>query len=119
MSNVTVVDARNARVVDSEGRIIEVRKISAVNMMKLYAAAGPEKSEVDRYMGYAILASSVFAIDDKKLPFPRSAGEVESVVANIGEEGLEAVATALKALAAKLEGGETGKQEVADAAENL
>ena len=119
MSNVTVVDARTARVVDSEGRIIEVRKISAVNMMRLYAAVGPEKSEVDRYMGYSILAASVFAIDDRNLPFPRTAGEVEYVVDKIGEEGLEAVATALKALRPTPEGGEAGKEEVAGAAENL
>ncbi len=110
--SVTVLDKRTANVVDSEGRVLKVRTLSAVQRMKLFGAAGPEKSLVDRYMAYSIMAASVVEIDAQLIPFPRSAGEAEAIVNRLDDHGLTAVAQALAALRPE-------EEDVAAAAENM
>lgn len=111
-NTVTVIDDRTAKVVDSQGRTFTVKTIGAVQRMKLFAAAGPEKSLVDRYLAYCMIGASVTSIDDVPVPFPRSSGEIEAIVGRLDDHGVEAVAEALAALTPKGE-------EVADAARNL
>jgi hypothetical protein len=110
--NVTIVDKRTANVVDSEGRLIKVRPISAVQRMRLYGMAGPDQSQVDRYMGYVALAASVMEIDGALIPFPKTVGEAEAVVGRLDDHGMIAVSEALGALA-------IGQKDVAAAAKNL
>lgn len=49
----------------------------------------------DAYLGVASLAASVSAIDGVPLPFPANEQAVENAVERLGEDGIDAVATAL------------------------
>src|SRR5260370_42393075 len=57
-SGVTLIDERNASVVDRQRRRIKVKKLSALDRMKLFRAVGAEDSENRQFMHYAVLGAS-------------------------------------------------------------
>jgi hypothetical protein len=95
---VTVIDERNASVVDARGRLIKVRKLGAVDRMRLFKVAGPDGSQIDRYMGYAFLGASATEVDGVPMPFPTTSLILDTHVGRLEEDGLAAVAKALAAL---------------------
>ena len=112
-NGVTIISDREASVIDIGGRKIVVKKLSAINRMKLFKAVGPDGAENGKYLSYAALAASVTSIgDEPPMPFPTSALQLESVITRLDDDGLEAVAKALVALTSE-DGG------VAEAAKNL
>ena len=84
-------------VTDSEGRRITLRRLSALDKLRLFKAAGPELAMNQPWLGIAMLAASVSAIDDVPVPLPVNEQQIESLVSRLGETGLEAVADALDA----------------------
>lgn len=81
---------------DARGRRLALRPLSMLDRLRLFKALGSELSMNEAYLGVASLAASVGAIDDVPLPFPASEAAVENAVERLGEEGIEAVATALE-----------------------
>lgn len=82
-------------VVDKSGRKLGLRRLTALDKLRLFKAAGPELSQNDAWLGMAMLATAVTAIDD--VPIPQAANEyqIEAMVGRLGDFGISAVADAL------------------------
>ncbi len=84
-------------IVDAQGRKLEFRRPSALDRLRLFKALGPGLSDNTRYVGYAMLAYCVSAIDDVPIPAPASEAQVEMLVNRLGDAGLEAVGEGMAA----------------------
>ncbi len=84
-------------VTDGAGRLLSLRRLSALDKLRLFKAAGATLAQNGPWMGIALLAASVAAIDEVPVPAPVTEAQIEALVARLGEEGLAAVADALAA----------------------
>ncbi len=82
---------------DEGGRSLLVRRMSALDRLRLFKAIGPVLSQNDAYLGMALLASSVTEIDGVPVPAPATEAQLEALVARLGDAGIGAVADALSA----------------------
>ena len=82
--------------VDAEGRVLSLRRLSALDKLRLFKAAGPVLAHNQPWLGLAILAASVTAIDGVPVPLPSTEAHVEAMVARLGDHGLSAIAACLK-----------------------
>jgi len=82
-------------VVDARGRLLGLRRLSVLDRLRLYEAAGAELSRNDRWLGLAVLAASVAVIDGVPVPMPASKAGIEAAVQRLDEDGLAAVAAGL------------------------
>ncbi len=80
---------------DARGRNIALRRLTALDKLRLFKAAGPVLSQNQHWLGMAVLAASVAAIDDVPVPQPVTEGQIESLVAQLGDDGIAAIADAL------------------------
>ena len=83
------------RVRDSAGRALEVRRLTALDKLRLFKAAGPGLSLNEQWLGLAALAACVIAVDDVPVPFPGSEAQIEHLVGRLGDAGLAAVASVI------------------------
>ncbi len=88
-------------VVDALGRRLALRRLSALDRLRLFKAAGPALAGNAGWIGLATLAVSVSAIDDVPVPAPGTEAQIEALVARLSDAGLAAVAAALAAAAAE------------------
>lgn len=88
--------AATRRVIDAGGRSIELRGMTALDKLRLFKAAGAALSQNEMWLGMALLACSVTAIDDIPVPQPMSEAQIESLIARLGDVGLVAVGEALE-----------------------
>ena len=82
-------------VVDSLGRRLSLRQLNALDKLRLFKAAGPELAQNPPWLGMAVLASSVVAVDDVPVPPPVNELQIEAMVGRLGDAGLMAVSDAL------------------------
>src|SRR5258707_7189894 len=87
--------------VDSLGRRLKVRFITARDRMMLAKAIGAELAKNEVYLGYATLAWAVVELDNADGEDPRimpmvKPSEVEFLVDRLGDEGLTAVGEVYK-----------------------
>ena len=80
---------------DAEGRVLTLRRMTALDKLRLFKAAGPVLSHNQPWLGMAVLAASVSAIDDIPVPQPASEQQVEALVGRLGDAGIAAVGAAL------------------------
>lgn len=78
---------------DAMGRRLSVRRLTALDKLRLFKAAGPTLSQNHPWLGLATLAACVVAIDDVPVPLPATESQIESLVAKLGDDGIAAVAT--------------------------
>jgi hypothetical protein len=96
----TITSAREATIVDTRGRILKVRRLSALDKVRLFKATGSTLSE-NRVVGsYYATAAACISIDDMPVAFPTSEMQLDALVGRLDEDGLESVLVALIALAA-------------------
>ncbi len=95
-------------ITDSDGRRLAVRRLTALDKLRLFKAAGPDLARNDVWLGMAMLACSVTAIDDVPLPMPLSENLIEAAVQRLGDAGITAVADALSAFATADQGADPG-----------
>ncbi len=81
--------------VDGEGRELVLRRMSALDRLRLFKAVGPMLTQNSAYLGMAALAASVISIDGVPVPTPTTEGQIESLVGRLGDAGISAVAQAL------------------------
>ena len=84
-------------VVDQNGRRLDFRKMSVLDRLRLFKAAGPTLAQNGPWLGIAVLACSVTAIDGVPVPMPGNEQQIESLVAKLGDAGIAAVASAFAA----------------------
>jgi|SRR5579875_1768881 len=80
---------------DVRGRKLAIKRLDALDKLRLYKAVGPELAQNEPYLGMALLAYSVTAIDDVPIPPPVNEGQIEQAVQRLGEDGLAAVVEVL------------------------
>ena len=86
---------RPLQATDAAGRTLELRRPGALDRLRLFKALGPVLSGNDRYVGYAMLAYCVQAIDGVPVPAAASEAQLEALVGRLGDAGLAAVGEAL------------------------
>lgn len=80
--------------VDAGGRRFTLRRLTALDKLRLFEAAGADLARNDRWLGMAALAASVTGIDGVPVPPPGSKAAIEALVGRLGDEGLAAIAAA-------------------------
>jgi hypothetical protein len=81
---------------DDAGRQLTVHRLSALDRLRLFKAAGPILAQNQPWLGMALIASSVTAIDDVPVPTPVNEFQIETMIARLGDPGIAAVADALQ-----------------------
>ena len=88
---------RTTQVRDSMGRTLTMRRISALDRLRLLKAAGPDLSQNDAWLNMAGLALSVVELDGIPRAMPINERQIEAAISELGDSGLQAVADALSA----------------------
>lgn len=96
-----IVAAAEEQVVatDADGRTLLLRRMNALDRLRLFKAAGPVLSQNQYWLGMASLACSVVAIDGVPIPAPTNEQQIEGVVLRLGDAGIAAVAAAMQSQA--------------------
>lgn len=81
---------KTATATDTQGRVLTIRRMTALAKMRLFALAGPELSKNEQWVSLAALASSVTHINGD-LVTTNSIREIEFLVERLDDDGLEAV----------------------------
>jgi|ERR1700678_1714724 hypothetical protein len=81
---------------DDLGRRLTVRRLTALDRLRLFKAVGAELAQNLPYFGMAALAASVIEIDCVPVPPPMTEAQLEGLVQRLGDEGIEAVARAFE-----------------------
>jgi hypothetical protein len=102
---VTLIDERHAMVKDNAGRLLKVKRLSALDRVRLFRAMGATDSENRMLGSYANTAAAVTEIDGSPVPFPSTSLQLDALIQRLDEHGLEAVVLALLALTPKAEDG--------------
>ncbi|HBK05773.1 MAG TPA: hypothetical protein DDZ81_07885 [Acetobacteraceae bacterium] len=87
---------RTFAVTDTKGRSLLLRRLTALDTLRLFKAAGPELAQNEAWLGMAGLAFSVVEISGVPIPAPKSEAQIEGIIERLGDEGLAAIASALK-----------------------
>jgi hypothetical protein len=82
----------NFPVSDKNGRRLLLRRLTALDTLRLFKAAGPVLSQNEPWLSMAGLAFSVLEIDGVPVPQPTSESQIENLVERLGDEGLAAIA---------------------------
>jgi hypothetical protein len=85
-----------AVVTDAHGRKLSLHRLDALDKLRLFKAVGPTLAQNEPYLGMALLACSVTAIDDVPYPTPINETQIEHLVQRLGDMGLAAVAQGLR-----------------------
>jgi hypothetical protein len=83
-------------VTDADGRRLTLRRLTALDRLRLFKAAGPLLAQNQPWLGMAVLASSVAAIDDVPVPPPVNELQIEAMIGRLGDAGTAAIALALQ-----------------------
>ena len=82
-------------ITDATGRALTIRRPTTLDRLRLFKAVGPTLSTNDRYLGLAMLAFTVTAIDGVPVPQPANEHQIESALDRLGDPAIEAIAASL------------------------
>jgi hypothetical protein len=88
--------ARPHTAVDKNGRRLLLRRLTALDTLRLFKAAGPVLAQNEPWLSMAGLAFSVVEIDGVPVPSPTTESQIESIIDRLGDAGLATVADSLK-----------------------
>ena len=83
-------------VTDQKGRRFSLRRMTALDTLRLFKAAGPVLAQNGPWLSMAGLAFSVSDIDGVPVPALATEAQIESLIDRLGDHGLAAIADALK-----------------------
>ncbi len=79
-------------ITDSRGRTIQLRQLDPMQQARLVMGVGGDVSQNSTYMnGFALPAAMVAHIDDDFFGFPSSIKQIESMLGQLGAEGMAAI----------------------------
>ena len=81
--------------VDTEGRRLTLRRLTALDTLRLFKAAGPVLAQNEPWLSMAGMAFSVLEIDGVPVPSPATEAQIEGLIHRLGDAGLAAIAQAL------------------------
>ncbi len=88
-------------VTDALGRVLAVKRLSALERLRVYKAAGADLAMNRMWMGSAFVAASVVSIDGTPCPVAVNEAMLEAQVGRLGDEGLAAANAAVTELDAE------------------
>jgi hypothetical protein len=88
--------ARAFVTVDTNGRRLSLRRLTALDTLRLFKAAGPVLAQNEPWLSMAGLAFSVLEIDSIPVPTPVTEAQIEGLIDRLGDEGLAAIANVIK-----------------------
>jgi hypothetical protein len=80
---------------DGHGRRLTIRRINALDRLRLLKAAGPELSQNDAWLNMAALALSVLEVNGTPRVIPTNERQIEVMISELGDDGLQTVSDAL------------------------
>ncbi len=80
---------------DSLGRTLVLRRLTALDKLRLFKAAGPTLAQNPLWLGMATLACATTEIDTIPVPPPANEAQIEVLVSRLGDPGIAAIAAAL------------------------
>ncbi len=87
-----IADAAKAvELTDALGRKLQVRKLTALDQLKLYRAIGAAHSANQQVFWMSSAAASVSHIDGLRMKFPTTQDDIDDLVGRLGDEGLATV----------------------------
>jgi len=95
-ASILAAAAATETVTDSDGHRLTIRRLTALDRLRMFKAAGPLLAQNPPWLGMALIACSVIAIDDVPVPSPTTEVQIESMVGRLGDAGIAAVAEALQ-----------------------
>jgi hypothetical protein len=75
---------------DETGRVLTVRPPHALDKLRLFKAVGPELAHNEPYLGMAVVACAVIAIDGVPVPHPGTEQQIENLINRLGDAGMKA-----------------------------
>jgi len=78
--------------VDRVGRRLTLRRLTALDTLRLFKAAGPILAQNEPWLSLAGLAFSVLEIDGVPVPTPATEAQIEGLIDRLGDEGLAIIA---------------------------
>jgi hypothetical protein len=81
---------------DRNGRRLLLRRLTALDTLRLFKAAGPVLAQNEPWLSMAGLAFTVLEIDGVPIPAPATEAQIENVIERLGDAGLSAIADTLK-----------------------
>jgi hypothetical protein len=81
---------------DEDGRLLTVRPPHALDQLRLFKAVGPLLAQNQPYLGMALVACAVIAIDGVPVASPANEQQIESLVMRLGDSGLRAAGAVLE-----------------------
>ena len=83
-------------ITDASGRILTIRRPSTLDRLHLFKAVGPTLAANDRYLGLAMLAFTVIAIDGVPIPQPSNEHQIEAAIQRLGDDAVNAIGASLR-----------------------
>jgi hypothetical protein len=75
---------------DAQGRVLTLKPLSALDKMRLSEIVGADNAHNVEFMGYAMVAYHVVAIDGEDVPRPRTRLQLDALVGRLDDDGLQA-----------------------------
>lgn len=94
---ITRIDDKTATVRDVQGRTLRVKRLSAVEKMRLAKALG-EFNTNELYANYGWIAAAVREIDGLPVVFPMNNLQLEATVQRLDDDGMDAAMRAVFAV---------------------
>ena len=82
--------------IDVIGRVLTVRPPQVLDQLRLFKAVGPVLAQNQPYLGMAMVACAVTAIDGVPVPTPANEYQIESLIQRLGDAGLRAAGAVLE-----------------------
>ncbi len=84
--------AKVGETTDELGRRIVARRLTPLDRMRLFQAAGNDLAKNEQWIGLAALAASCIELAGDQVAKPVSKAQIEALVERLGDEGLSAIA---------------------------
>lgn len=88
--------AKTFTATDRKGRRLVLRRLTPLDTLRLFKAAGPVLAQNEPWLSLAGLAFSVLEIDGVPVPPPVTEAQIESLIDRLGDEGLTSIADVVK-----------------------
>ncbi len=98
MSHSSLPQHEISEIQDANGRTIKVRRLTALDTLRLFKLAGPTLAQNQPWLSLATLAYAVTEIDAIPVPVPVTELQVEALVERLGDRALSLIADHLDAI---------------------
>jgi hypothetical protein len=83
--------------IDAQGRRLTLRRLAALDTLRLFKAAGPLLAQNEPWLSLAGLAFAVVEIDGIPVPPPTTEPQIENLIDRLGDDGLAAIVDSINA----------------------